>query len=177
MPLGLVRTEEFDSQLSRYGKSSSNETTIELVHGRGDKKETPEILRELIASEAIAGASAKDLSRQFNVSESSVSAYKNGATSTSTYNRPDEQLEKANDKTRDEITGAAKTKLIQALEAINFGDKIKPNIASAVARDMSTIMKNTSNDPSVVINNNRTVVFAPRMKEEDEYEVIDVKEN
>jgi len=187
VPLGVVASQDFEKECNRLGATNGSraiiiveqekqETHLQLVHGRGNgRTEVPEKLRELIASEAIAGASAKELSEQFNVSQSSISAYKNGATSTSSYHSPDESLAQSNTKVRNEISGAARAKLMDALANINFGANTKPNIASAVARDMSTIMKNVTPDAALTINN-KTIVFAPRMKEEDDYEVIDVKD-
>lgn len=174
MPLGLTSTEEFDAELLRFNGNNGKPNVI-IEHGRGPKSETPQAIRELVASEALSGASAKELAETFNVSESSVSAYKHNATSTSTYHNPDEKLKKSNDKVKDSIVGSAQDKLKAALEAIVFTDGIKPNIASAVARDMSGIIKNLNPTPDMVINNQQVLVYKPRMKEEDAYEVIDVR--
>lgn len=175
MPLGLVRLEEFEIELNRFHSNNGN-GSIEIKHGRGNKSETPEILRELVASESISGANSKELSREFNVSESSISAYKNGATSTASYHNPDMELKKANDRTRDHISGKAQSKLIAAIDSIDFQDKIKPQIASAIARDMSSVIKNLNPNPDIAIQNNQVLVYRPRMREEDSYETIQIDE-
>ena len=65
---------------------------------------------------------------------------------------------------------------MEAIDAIVLKNEIKPNIASAIARDMSTIVRNIQPDPSIQINQNKVIVYRPRMKEEDDYEVLVVGE-
>ena len=169
MPLGLVAASQFDLELARFQE-------IEIKHGRGNKSSTPEVIRELVASEAICHADVNELSETFNVSKSSISAYKNGATSTATYHEPDKGLALANDKVRGNIVGKAQDKLTRALDSINFTDDIKPQIASAIARDMSSIVKNLNPNPDILVQNNQVLVYKPRMKEEDSYEIINVSD-
>jgi len=153
---------------------------VQLKHGRGiGTKEVPLSIRKLVASEAIAGANVNEISELFNVSKSSISAYKNDATSTASYNDSDEQLKKANDAVRNNIVGRAQKSLLDAIAAITVEklNESKVNIASSVARDMSTVMRNISPaDNSGSNNNNRVIIYQPRMREEDDYEVIHVSE-
>ena len=182
MSLGIITEAEFELELNRFVPKLNNDTSRlviesrEIVHGRGNKQETPELVRELIASEAIAGARPSELSKEFNVSSSSVSAYKHGNTSTASYNSPSEELARSNDQVREHIAGKAQDKLVKAIEAIDLDSKLKPNIASAIARDMSSIVKNLQPDPSIQVNNNKVIIYKPRMKEEEDYEVIEVSE-
>lgn len=186
MPLGLVKLNEFEREVNRLVAVNNRlleepiRTEVkEIEHGRGlGKLETPPSVRALIATEALVGVPSKELSETFGVSPSSVSAYKNGATSTSSYHEPDPKLKEAIDSSRDRIIGPAQSRLIKALEAIS-DEKLndaKVSIASGVARDMSTIIKNLQPDPSVIVNQNKVIVFRPRQKEEDDYESIVVDE-
>lgn len=151
----------------------------EIKHGRGSEvKNVPDKLRELIAQEAISGASAKELTKEFGVSPSSVSAYKHDATSTTTYNKPNESLKKANDSVRGEIQGKTFRKLLAAIDAMTeekiSGASLK--VQSSVAKDLSSIIKNTSVEESYKNGpNQQIVVFAPRIREEDSYEIIDIQ--
>jgi len=165
MPLGLVSEELFDIEFKP------------IIHGRGNKLNTPPIIRELAARELIAGASLKEVSQALDISQSSASAYKNGATSTATYHKPDEDLSKKNEDVRGKIQNSAFDKLTAAMAAIT-PEKLnssKVNIASAVARDMSQIIKNVTPEQSAISINKTVLVYKPRMREEDEYEVIDVQ--
>lgn len=150
------------------------EEVRDINHGRGiGNTEVPEEVRETIALERLVGVPSKVLEAEFGLSKSSVSAYANGATSTKSYNEPDEKLHRSIENSKIKITGLAIDKLQRALGSINLTDDVKPNIASMIAKDMSAIVKNMS--PDVMINNdNRVVVYRPRMREEDQYQIIDV---
>lgn len=175
MPLGVVQSSDFDAELSRISDASRSNEKVQIIErGRGPKLATPQIMRELIAGEAIAGASAKEISEAFNISPSSISAYKHNATSTASYHSPDESLKKANDELRKDIGGRAQNKLRDALDAIVFPQDIKPQIAAAIARDMSSVIKNINPNPDVQINNQQVIVYKPRMREEESYEIIQV---
>ncbi len=173
--LGIVTDAEFESELL-IDKPQVTEFTI--VHGRNGKSETPEIVREFIASEVIAGASPDELSESFNISKSSISAYKHSATSTSSYHSPNEQLARSNNETRQRIIGPAQDRLIKAIEAITSEklDKAKVNVASQVAANMSQIIKNIEPDSSVVVNQNRVIIYKPRLSDESDFETIVVEE-
>lgn len=180
--IGIASQADFERELARLTNSNQIENkVVDINRGRGNKKEVPSEVRELIASEAIAGSSNKELADTFNVSESSVSAYKHGATSTASYNNPDEKLEDSNKEVRQRIIGPAQTKLLAAIEAITPTklEEAKVNVASAVARDMASVIKSMSPNNDVnnlTVNQNRVVIYKPRMKEEDEYETIVVNE-
>lgn len=150
-----------------------------INHGRtSGATEIPNSMRALIAGEALSGVSAKVLSEEFGISKSSISAYKNGATSTTTYNEPNPELKSKIGDIKDRIIGPAQSRLIKAIEAIT-DDKLseaKIQTAASVARDMSTIIKNLEPPADQVVNRNQVIIFRPRMKEEDDYEILQVSE-
>src|SRR5690606_31714466 len=199
MGLGILTDELFESELNRFNISKvdkfdkkdvefvdelidenprvpTNEPEIKNIkRGRGNVPEVPAELRAIIAQEAIAGAKSNELAELFNVSPQSVNAYKHDATSEATYNKPDPRLAKANNKFRDTIKELASDRLMKAISAIT-SEKLadaKLNTASAVARDMSTIIKNVSPELNENLVNNQVIIYKPRMKEIDEYDVID----
>ena len=177
--LGIVTDAQFESELN--GNHQLPEVTeLTINHGRPNgRTEIPETIREFIAGEALSGAPADELSESFNISKSSISAYKHSATSTASYHSPNESLVRSNNETRQRIIGPAQSKLIAAIEAITSEklDKAKVNIAASVARDMSSIIKNIEPDPSVVFNTqNRVIIYKPRMSDESDFETIVVEE-
>ncbi len=190
MPLGILSDEEFESEISKSkngnGKLSDNNGQQEtnarfdfLKRGRGPVEEKPESARKLIGEMAIQGEPAKVIEREFGISASSISAYKNGATSTASYNQPDENLKKHTDGVRDKIVKRAKKKLFMALDGINE-DKLADCDAkglSSVAKDMSTVIRNM--EPEVSEKNNihgNFIFLVPPMRKETDYPIIDVTE-
>lgn len=151
----------------------------EIKHGRGNVKEVPMELRKVIASTAIEGhVSGKLIAHTFGISESSVSAYKNGSTSTATYNEPDVELKKSVTNKKEQISDIAQSRLIDAINSITREDlnRIKVGERAKVALAMSSVVKNMveedrSNDSGV-----KVMIYAPRIKAEDAYEVIAVNE-
>src|SRR5712691_3548961 len=119
--LGIVTDSEFQSELNSLGINKQVDCeVIDIKHGRTPgKKEIDEDVRAFVASEAIAGASPTELSSTFNVSKSSISAYKHDATSTTTYHQPNDELMRSNNDVRARIIGPAQQRLIKAIEAIS----------------------------------------------------------
>lgn len=177
----LITNQQLEQELSKLTDNKDERAptkVIDIKHGRGNIHAVPDSLRQIIAEEAINGTPAKDISESFGVSESSISAYKHGATSTSSYNEPNESLIKKNDAIREDISDKARARLMQALEEITpdkmSGAKLR-DVAS-VAKDMSTIVKNMEPTGPLVQNNTQVVVYRPRARDEDEYETITVNE-
>ena len=171
MAMGLCAAHDFEKEIS-------NLSIVTIKRGRGEVTETPSALRKLIAGEVIAGATHEELSKEFGISKSSISAYAHGATSTASYNKPDPELKASNDTVRERITGAAQEKLMAAIEAITAPElkTIKVRDKASVAVAMSSVIRNVSgNDEGIKIQNN-IHVFAPRKREEDDYEVITVND-
>lgn len=167
MPIGIVSEEMFREEVRERAPL-----------GRNGKKEVPHEIRALAASEVISGAKLNDVARELGISPQSVSAYKNGATSLATYNKPDEKLKKANDEVKESIKGVALSKMMEAMNAISEANlKLsKPNVASAVARDMSTIVKNMSPNEDGINVDKAVIIYKSPMKEEADYPVIDVQQ-
>lgn len=181
MAMGIVSKAEFDLELQKsieQGKPGQiTESTHIIQRGRGPTAEVPMGIRKLIASEALSGATHKELSREFGISESSVSAYKNGSTSTASYKNPNEELTKSNREVANRIIGKAQQKLIDTIDALT-NEKIadsKGKELAAMARDMSSVVKNFTPQESV-FNNQQVIIYKPRMHSEESYDVIEVSE-
>lgn len=166
MPLGIVSDDVFNAEIKLMNR------------GRGSVKEVPEVIREIIAEDAIAkNGSIQEIASRHGVSSSSVSAYKNGATSTATYHEPDERLARRNNFVRENIITSARSRLLDALQNIT-SDKLKDakvrDVAS-VAKDMSAVIRNTE-PQTTPIHNAQFVFHVPRQKDEKDYEFIDVSQ-
>lgn len=178
MPLGIITEAEFNSELSLHSNRNEVEV-IQIKHGRGNAPEVPQEIRKLIASNSIhSGGNHKEIAEAFGVSTSSVSAYKNGATSVTTYDKPNEELSRHVDKVRDTISTTARSRLMSALQSLT-DEKIentKARDAASIAKDMSVVVKNMEpvvqgNDSSV-----KVLIYQPRIKEESDFEVISISE-
>jgi YesN/AraC family two-component response regulator len=165
--LGIVSDDDFLTELQHCEFKGMN-------HGR-NRKEVPQLVREIIAEEAISGMPAAEISEKYGISESSISAYKHDATSTATYDQPDKQLAKSNDRVRNEIITTARQKLFDALREIT-AEKLansKVRDIASVAKDMSAVIHNT--EPITTSLSGAQFVFhVPVSKKETDYEVIDV---
>jgi hypothetical protein len=184
MALGIVSNEELEEELARMNGDESRAEIVDLPgKGRGSKTNTPNSLRKVIGDEALESnnSEAKDLVKAIGgeISDSSISAYKQGATSTATYNERDEGLAVHVDETRVRIASKAREKLLSALDHITeekLGNA-KLREASGVARDMSGIVKDME-PPSErgTESGVKFVFFTPPMRKEESFEIIDVVE-
>lgn len=198
MPMMIVDDAAFNKELEKLSSvvvSNDSEpgeivTSLDLIHklpgkvfdikrGRpAGSVEIPESIRALAAEEAINGTPNNEVAKAFGISASSVSAYKNDATSTASYDNPDPQLKAANDEVRDANSELARKKLSLALEHLT-NDKIqeaKAKDIAGIAKDMSAIVKNLEPTGPISITNNQVLVYRPRQREEDEFDVISVNE-
>jgi len=175
MPVGLVSDEEFDTE---YGQI----VDIERPGRRPGDNNVPSALREVIAEEALINGNgeANKLAEMFGVSKSSVSAYKNGATSTDSYNLPNDKLNNKVNEVKSKIRGKAQSKLIMALNEVTKdklqASKLRDIVATAQA--MSAVVKNLD-DPSDNegrINPNNFIIFAPYIKTEAEFRTVVINE-
>lgn len=179
MPIGIVSDADFESELSNVGSAKIEDLKV----GRGPKNATPESLRKVISDTAIKSGNgeAKELVNLLGgeISPSSVSAYKHGATSTATYHEPDKELQEHNDNVREKITTRARLVALAALEEITpeklEGAKLRE--ISGVAKDMTGIIRDlespADNDGQKGV---QFTFYMPPKKEESFFEVIDVKE-
>lgn len=170
MPIGIVTNEDFERELSKCNH-------VEITRGRGSIKEVPEIIREIIAEDALlSDKTNEEVAKEHGVSTQSVSAYKHGATSLATYNEPDRQLVKKTDEIRNNIIGTARSRLISALQNITpekLADAKLRDVAS-VAKDMSAVIRNTEPQVSSTQIGAQFVFHVPKQKSESDYEIIDV---
>ena len=165
--LGVMSDEDFELELLR--NTSGEVKSRNLGRGVGNN-EVPQLVRELAAQTALDGASNQAVAEAFDVSPSSVSAYKNGATSCATYNEPQSALKSVVNNKKHQIAEMAHTNIINALRAIT-PDKVSESgikTASQVARDMSVVIKNMKDDVAQK-NDPVFVIFAPQIKSEDDY--------
>lgn len=190
MPLGIINSDDFNKELDRFKLPKPSELEINMNDelpdarvidqsiGRGNKSETPESIRKVIAESAIEGADAGELADTFNVSKSSVSAYKHGSHSTSSYNQPNPALMKHVNGIKDKIVRKANNKMIDALNSITREAlaESKPRDLAAIAKDMSSVVKNLTPETNEIHNDVRVVVMAPPMKSINSYDVIEVNE-
>lgn len=185
MPMGIVSDKDFQSEVANTVPSveSPVTTTIEPINrGRGaGNVEVPDSLRNVIGDEAVTNGrqSAAELARQFGISQSSVSAYGVGATSTSSYaDRPNGKVIK---EAKERIAKRARGKLMRALNKIT-DDKLESANAkdlAGIAKDMSAIVKTMEPDDRGVPQNNNGptfVFYAPQVRSEEQYAVVHTKE-
>lgn len=182
MPMGIVSDNEFDTELSRYVPKQSEVEIVEINKGRGKESlEVPNALRKIIGetSELNGRKEAVELGKQFGISPSSVSAYANGSTSTSSY---DEQPNKSHiDGAKERISKKARNRLILALSHLT-PEKLESSRArdiAGVAKDMSVIIRNM--EPEVTpglgnLNRPAFIMYVPPFVKEEIFDVIYTKE-
>ena len=183
MAIGIVNDEDLERELNNLSALPVPTARVEEMRiGRGEgNPNTPESVRKLVGGEAVKGghASGVALAKELGLSESSVSAYQEGATSTASMDRPDPGLLSHVNGEKDKIVKAAREKLTLAIDHIT-ADKLKDaklrDVAS-VAKDMSAVVRNTEPASEGGDGNKTAFVFlVPPMKEETDFKVIDVKE-
>lgn len=187
MAMGIVSNNDFDSELDKLG---SNKEPVKIhvpvivpsvERGRSPGAvAVPDGLRKIIGDESITNGrqSALSLAKDFGISESSVSAYAKGATSTATYNdRPNEDIIRS---ARERISKKARGRLLLALNTLT-PEKIafaNAKDVSGIAKDMSVIVKNM--DPPQQVgggpNGPTFVIYSPQFKKEEHYQTVVVKE-
>jgi hypothetical protein len=180
MPLGIISESEFLDEIKglkiELPRAPVEEVIIPIERGRPPGRENvDEEVREEIAKASLMGVSNQELMNIHNVSQSSVSAYKNGATSTATYNTPNQKIISAKEAFKEEAVQTASQKLMRALGAIDLSGAIKPGVASGVAKDMSVIIKNMTSEAGPA-NVQQVLIYQPRKREEESYDVIEVQE-
>lgn len=193
MAMGVVSSSDFDKEFTSLNSpkisipsDNSTQAIIQDIppHGRGaGNVEVPSSLRKVIAEESVVNGreNALKLAGEFGISPSSVSAYKNGTTSTASYDTPRVGLTEHVNGVKERIGKKARGKLMLALRHITAEklDTAKVSEIAAVAKDMSAIVKNMEPDtPKIETNKSGPtfVFYAPVTKSEMAFDVIDVKE-
>jgi len=183
MPMGVVSDDEFDVELKRVDESLpvDKSNIIPITRGRGNTKEVTNEMRALIAGCAIKGeGTGAEIAKEFNVSRSSVSAYKGGATSTTDLGkRTDTELEAKNKKVKGRIIEKTTSRLEAAIEGITIEkiDQASLRTLSGLAKDMSSVIRSIEGDGDGGGVKTNINIYAPRMRQEDDYEVIEVEVN
>jgi len=191
MPIGIVSDEEFNTEVERLERSPVPELKPAQVidiprpgRSEGDNN-VPDSLRALIADDKVQNGrrSATQFAKMFDVSPSSVSAYSNGATSTSTYDKPNKELASALRQSKDRITKKATKILNKTFENITE-DKLmdaKLTDLALVAKTMSGIIKDMEpaserKDTGVNINGPSIVMYNPGFAKESSFETVEALE-
>lgn len=183
MPIGIVSDEDFNKELTRMRRPSDGPSdTIEqelnkLERGRGNVIEIHPSARALIGESALLEHNG-DIAKTFGISRASVSAYKHGATSTASYNSPDEKLKEHITAAKTKIVRKASVRLMEALNSLKGKmNDVKPRDAAAIARDMSAVIKNmTEQEDNKNVQQVQFVVHTPPQKSESDYTAIQVNE-
>lgn len=181
MGMGIVSDSDFENELKR-NQTNPRPEIKDINRGRGNGNvEVPDSLRKVIGETAITDGrtEATELAKQFGISPSSVSAYSNGSTSTSSY--ADQPNKSHIDETKERISRKARSKLMLAIGNITKDKLSVANVKdlAGVAKDMSAIIKNMEPDkPQGTVNNNgpQFVIYAPQYKKEEHFEVVHAKE-
>lgn len=159
---------------------------IQDIPVRGRKKgdvNVPDSLRKLIAETALMDGrdAALQLAKDFGISASSVSAYTNGATSTTTYQEPKASIISHINRAKERAIKRASKTLNGALNAISQ-DKLDNTDAkdlAGIARDMSVLIKNLEPSKELEGDGSKSpqfVVFAPQFRDERSFESITINE-
>ena len=184
MPIGIVTDNDFDLELNNVKTEViTGEVVVKERPGRkeGDVN-VPESLRKIIGETgAVDGRQeALALAQMFGISNSSASAYANGATSTDSYNTPNRSLIKHIRARKDRASEKAHKTLDAALDNITE-DKlrdIKARDLAGIAKDMSAVIRNL--EPEVKEDDGEQkpqfVVFAPTFIKEEHFETMIVNE-
>lgn len=183
MPMGVVEDDDFEAALNDCGPIAKVEVIDLPTPGRkeGDVN-VPDSIRSIIGetSEVNGRQDAIALAKTFGLSESSVSAYANGASSTATYDNPKPSIVDVITKSKQRI-GRKAAKI--AIKAVDNIDDVKLSNCSAVelaqvAKSMGSLVSQMSPDESSKSDHRPQIIqfFAPPMKTEQQFETIMVKE-
>jgi hypothetical protein len=195
VPIGLVSDELLQEELHRLSGSKNPDKTrphvnpVDIVEiERPGRKEgdvnVPDSLRKIIGEEAVINGrqAALQLASEFGISPSSVSAYANGATSTTTYDTPSKSIIGHINKSRERAIKRAQKTLNGALTAITQEklDYADPKDLASIAKDMTVVIKNLEPPQQTVdpegVKAPQFVIFAPQFRDERTFETITVQE-
>ena len=188
MAMGIVSDEDFIKEIESHNRVPAKPVIARIEEKKergwnGGRNEgdsnIPDVLKKVIGGSAIESGKHSLIAKTFGVSESSVSAYKNGAHSTATYYSPDKELREHILGKKREVSDRARTTLLEALDYIT-PDKLTASKAkdlAGVAKDMSAVIKNMEENVDNEKSGDTTIVFySPRTRAEEEYAVIEVRD-
>lgn len=173
MAMGVVSEADLQAELAKVIQKERP------GRNQGDKN-VPEALRKVISETSITEGrqEAVALANMFGVSNSSTSAYARGATTTDAPINSNKALADSNKRVFGKIQKRAQSKLLIALDQIDetsIGncDAVE---ASQVAKNLAGIIKDFSpdlkNPESGVSLQQQLVIYAPFIRREDEFPVI-----
>jgi len=193
MPLGLISDDDFLAELenssvpilskSIEGLSITGQVIDRPPLGRIGP-EVPDTLRKIIGetSNIDGRQDALELASNFSISNSSVSAYANGATSTASYNEPNSPLKAHIDSAKLKVSKRASNRLMRALHHIT-DDKLESAKAAelaTIAKSLSGVVKDMEPDipknPIGIGGGNQIILYAPRLIAEGALDSIKVEE-
>lgn len=180
MPIGIVSQNDIEKELEKPMPMNGRVEKLPTSGRKEGDVAVPDEVKKFIAEAAItSSATGKELADLMQVSESSVSAYKNGANSTASYNKPSPAIANHILSVKDKISKKAQRVLRGSLNSITE-DKlngIKAKDAAIIARQMAGIIKDMEPDTPMVPQDNRVqfIMFAPAMKRESDFDAIDVQ--
>jgi hypothetical protein len=185
MAMGVVTDDDFEAEINRFKNPQPKAEIKQREYGRGGgNNEVPESLRKIIGENVIENGRAEtlDMARQFGISDSSVSAYTKGATSTASYHQGNPDLKNHLRNVKEKIVNKASKKLKLALDEITPDklESVKARDLAGIAKDMSAVIKNLepaeSNDTKST-DGPTFVVYAPKIIQNENYfEAMDLKE-
>lgn len=180
MAMGIVSDDDFADEREIHEKHNNKIAVIKDHVGSGNNR-TENVgpsVRKIISEVALEEGN-KSAEKTFGVSASSVTAYKNGSTSSATIGvKKDKDLSQFVSSTRERIVRKASRRLNLSLDGITPDKLANASLreSSAVARDMAAIIREMA--PSDENNGNKMnvqfVLHAPAIRKESDYEVIDV---
>lgn len=148
-------------------------------HGRNpNDNNVPSIVREIIADDT--QKTGAQLAQTFGVSESSVSAYQHGNTSTASYDKPDDKLKQVVTQRRERINRKSNRALIRVLNKLDSDefeaklDECKPTELSTVAVNISRVVQSSDAASDVSVKQQNIIFYAPTPVKTDSFEVIDL---
>lgn len=191
MAIGVTSDEDFLKELDRGTKSPVPELRPAQVIdvNRGGRSEgdvnVPDAIRTIIGEESVTNGrqSALAFAKMFDVSESSVSAYSNGAHSTASYNQPQKKLSNSLKEAKLRVANRARKKLNLAIENITEDKLMEANLKdlALVAKSMSGVIKDmdpaTPNDNgNMNFNGPSIVMYNPGFRKESEFDSVEVND-
>lgn len=175
MAIGIISDDDLQKELDRQ---QAQIIQRERPGRNPGDNNVPDALRQIISDTAIeeGRGEAKKLADMYGISDSSLSAYQRGSTSTADNKNSNTALRERNQRTRDKIQSKSQSKLLQVLDEID-GEKIKSLTAveaSSVARNLAGIVKDFSPDmkKDEQVHQQQLVIFAPYIRREDEFMTI-----
>lgn len=187
MAIGIVSDIEYESELDSLVARDPVRDPVEILTpsplGRGENNlEVPETIRKIIGECALEDGSKETIStlaKSLDISPSQVSAYKHGATSTASYNESNQELKAHTDTIRDRISRRALSRVSLAISSLTKDkiDSAKARDIAGIAKDMSAVVKNLEQESEETNRKNvNYIIFAPRQRSEESFDVIHVSE-